>query len=414
MNAQNPRAFVEVVAAAPASPVDDHGLLYLAASWRAVTAEINACPHDSGPVLDSLSERQEGIERQLRGYRASTVDGLRAKAEVLESILGDLDDREALALSLVNDILRVSSTPDPVFIAIALCRKTYEAWGEVLKSDPDGDKPASALAMLGFMDAWEAACSRGPCTIEGMRAFARYALEISELQGAYDYHEDALRVLAAFTVPELVAAAQKAEVEFVAASEAAEGHEGNPEAVEHVRLKTALEREAAAFRAAVTARPTYAADVDLVIGLIKRRSNGSMLSPSEGLFTLLDHLRSFIAGEGALSVIAPLAGAEANLRENVRLREEFDRSNSDHDDPHYDRHWQLREEIDALPACCLADLNAKVFAAYEAARHDADLSNEGPGSFVGLAQSIMSDICRLTGKPDLFATRYPIREAQAA
>jgi hypothetical protein len=70
--------------------------------------------------------------------------------------------------------------------------------------------------------------------------------------------------------------------------------------------------------------------------------------------------------------------------------------------PACERHWAIREAINATPARTLPELRAKSRAAEIALELDAEADCEGPGSFVELARSLISDLTA-TGSP-----RYPL------
>lgn len=60
--------------------------------------------------------------------------------------------------------------------------------------------------------------------------------------------------------------------------------------------------------------------------------------------------------------------------------------------PAYERHWAIREKINATPAQSLPELRAKARAAEIALELDADAACECKGSFVELSKSINSDL----------------------
>jgi|GEM_PF-4994762 len=61
----------------------------------------------------------------------------------------------------------------------------------------------------------------------------------------------------------------------------------------------------------------------------------------------------------------------------------------------YERHWALREKIDAFPASTISELAAKARAAQIELERDPDAECCGPGSYVGLTRSILNDILRI-------------------
>lgn len=61
----------------------------------------------------------------------------------------------------------------------------------------------------------------------------------------------------------------------------------------------------------------------------------------------------------------------------------------------YERHWQLREQINAIEATSLTGLKVKGAAAEMALQFDTDCDCSGAGSFVDLARSMIADIQRL-------------------
>jgi hypothetical protein len=60
--------------------------------------------------------------------------------------------------------------------------------------------------------------------------------------------------------------------------------------------------------------------------------------------------------------------------------------------PSYERHWAIREVINATPARTLPELRAKARAAEIALDLDADAACECKGSFVELSKSLISDL----------------------
>lgn len=58
----------------------------------------------------------------------------------------------------------------------------------------------------------------------------------------------------------------------------------------------------------------------------------------------------------------------------------------------YNRHWALRERVDATPAKTIAELKLKARAAEMALERDPQADCAGAGAFVSLAQSINRDI----------------------
>ena len=78
-------------------------------------------------------------------------------------------------------------------------------------------------------------------------------------------------------------------------------------------------------------------------------------------------------------------------------REAFDRAHPDRDeDPFYERHWQLREDINGIRATTSAGLTIKARAAQMALHYDPENENEGEGSFRDLSCSLIDDFLELS------------------
>lgn len=89
---------------------------------------------------------------------------------------------------------------------------------------------------------------------------------------------------------------------------------------------------------------------------------------------------------------AALLDLGAELERVQALRDAFAASGSNGDDPHFDRHWDVREEIDRTPARTTAGLKVKARAAALALRYDQDAEMRGPGSYIGLSLSLFRDL----------------------
>ena len=62
----------------------------------------------------------------------------------------------------------------------------------------------------------------------------------------------------------------------------------------------------------------------------------------------------------------------------------------------YELHWQLREQINAIPARTLADLRVKARAAYMAREVSEGFYHvDGPGSWEALSLSLIADLAAL-------------------
>ncbi|MGA0595426.1 hypothetical protein [Enterovirga sp. CN4-39] len=235
----------------------------------------------------------------------STPDDLRAKATVLRDLLQvdpsrpPADDREALAASIVNDILRdgPNAQPDPIFDLIDECWRAFDRYDEAARTDDDAEAPATRHASEEYWAAWRAVLAFRPTTPEGVRALAQCALTFSDKMGSDDYRDEVLQALARSSVAELVAEAKAAEQAMVAASEAIDQYELGraPTEAEKAAFERAYQAELRAFRAAVSAKPQSAEDVRLQVELIKSRYEASVADPGEGLFAFLDSIQAYVS-----------------------------------------------------------------------------------------------------------------------
>ena len=87
---------------------------------------------------------------------------------------------------------------DPILPAIAAIWRAFDAYGEALERDEEGNgqTPEVIAAADRYRDAWNWILATRPLTIEGAASLARCALDLAERMGSDDYLEEALEALA--------------------------------------------------------------------------------------------------------------------------------------------------------------------------------------------------------------------------